>query len=702
MSKKDLNDSNRSCLNDLYPDLQSVTDKNPTIQVFGRKFNAEDIQRAIREQPMIDIQVKNSLLDIDTISKSMDKFKNAFKHIPKLIETVVMESICIETMPGVDFFGSEMKTIKGKKRLMPPRMTIDLSQFTEIKPFHGVRINTGYVLRMPVMCMGLTVEKDKVVNTKVQKQIDAIIIPTIVSQHDGIIQSLYARDPDDTGLLTINFTTTSSFDLSKMPNKTLQIVFEAYRTIPPMSSISVVEMGNEESGGAGAGAVNGMRFKEIELFKTKDSRIGRLVKNPKIKYNANKFDMTTINKSLLLDIPNSKMDKIKIDNMITLFTSRKREWCNKNVVTYAGIYNPDRYEEALSSSSSSSSDDNGCAEALVSICSQSSNANATANNHGMTFLKGKIVLFSRVGKINSGENLRYINGSFHNIDEYDLINKSCRQLTEGLNKLSFGMRSIAVIRDKKPEYNERDLLKILDYHRILNTDKIDELLNKTDLELFNCRPSDNPTYSSSIYKAMKILVLIFCGKDFTIDQYNELSVCCGISSKKLMALSPPLSPSSSSSATAAPVTAPPLMSEKSLKSSVKPLLSTPIVTTTTTTTPEEVTPPPSPLSQTAIPPPPLPPLSLSQPEVGPLSSSLSSSSSSSSSSLALEVAAESTRNLKRQLENDVHITADDNHHNDTVDSNDDVADTKTTTMMKPDLSANTAIANEAKRPKMDI
>lgn len=504
-SKKEFNDTNRSYLSEIYTDIQAIVDKKPCIQLFDQTFSAADIEGAIREQPVIAAVAKNAILDVDAMPDATNAFKGAIKQIPKIVETVVMESICVQSLPGIEFFGSEMKTVKGKARLMPPRMIIDLTKYAdEIKPFHGVRINTGYIFRLPTMCMGATLQNESVVNTTMQKQIEVIIVPTILSQHDGIIQSIYARDPDDTGLMTINFTTTSNFDFGKMKNKTMQIVFDAYKTIQPMNMVNVVDM---KDGQARVST-------DIGVFKTKDSKSGRLVKNPKIKYVANEFDLTTVPKSLLLGThdTSSPMSRIKIDNVITFFSSRKREWCNPDVVSFAGIYNPSFVSE------------NGCASPVLADGSKSLH-----NTHCMTFVTGKVVLFSRAGNIKSGENVRYINGSFYNLGEYDSINKSCRQMAECITKMSQGARLAMRLMNEK--HDAMELMKIYDYHRTLNAEKLDELLTKTDIELFNSRPMDVGTCTSVILKSMKNLVYIFCSKKFTTDQLNELSVICGLANK---------------------------------------------------------------------------------------------------------------------------------------------------------------------------
>ncbi|AYP97903.1 GrBNV gp22-like protein-like protein [Mauternbach virus] len=494
--KKVFNDESKSRLIDLYAnDIDKIKKQNPSINVFNNNnISYSTIQKAMSDQPPMMSHPKSFMLDLNNFDfEAMQRSMQSLNAIPTSKEIVSVEMCLVKEISHIKFYHAEMTTIRDKIKYLPPRFVIDLSKCDTIKPNHGVRINTGYVIKIPQIAVGKTLVNNKFADTKVTPQLDTVIIPQIVSKNPGIIPTLYGRDAEDTGLLTINFTTTDQFNQS-MP---LHVTLNAYNCILSVNSANIVDQ--EDSAAA--------------LFKQKDSRSGRSVKNPKIKYCADKFDLKTSPGSVLLNTyDNTKKpvemyatQKIKITNLMTIFTSRKREWCNHGLVTFAGIYNPN--PKATSS------------PAMIANCSE-----IDSNTHGIVFIKSKILMYSSNGKFI--EDCRIINGSFSNLNNYNDIVKSTRQITTALKGLSVGVKACQEIHNKNNKYTMADLLRVYDYYRAISSDDshLDEKLKMSDEKLFESRPSTQNPYSAIVYKCLKILAYNFCSSKFTTKQLHELSL----------------------------------------------------------------------------------------------------------------------------------------------------------------------------------
>jgi len=497
--KKVFNDESKSRLNDIYSnDVDKILQQNASIDLFNNNISYATIQKAMANQPAIESYPKAFMLDLKNFDfAAMKSSMDSINSIPMSKEIVSVEMCLVQKMDNIKFSHSGMANIRGKEKYLPPRFVIDLSKYDEIKPNHGVRINTGYIIKIPQIAVGKMLVDNKFVDTKISPQLDTVIIPQIVSRNKGVIPTLYGRDAEDTGLLTINFTTTDGFD-QKEP---LQVVLNAYNCILSVHSANIVDEKDKIDNAAA-------------LFKQKDSRSGRCVKNPKIKYCADKFDLVTSPGSVLLNTyDNTKKpvemcatQKIKITNLMTIFTSRKREWLNHRLVTFAGIYNPNLDAKSR--------------PAIIANCSE-----IDSNTHGVVFIKSKILMVSSNGKFI--EDCRIINGSFSNLRNYNDIVKRTRQITTALKGLSVGVKACQQIVNKNNKYKIEDLLRVYDYHRTINSEdpQLDNKLKMSDEKLFESRPSNQNPYSASVYKCLKILAYNFCSSQFTPKQLAELSLC---------------------------------------------------------------------------------------------------------------------------------------------------------------------------------
>lgn len=492
--RKVFSEKTKSKLSELYGgSANNIISKNAVLDIYNVPITFNDIINKLKSQPFISTVKKSAQLDFDSID--FEKINGAIKNIgaiPKSKETAVIEVIQAEAIPQVKFMHSEMIKVANKMKFAAPRFTIDLSR-ESIGSHCGVRINTGYIIRLNNLAIGKTISKGEIIDTTLGGQPDFLIIPQIVSQHEGLIQCLYGRDPEDTGLLTINFTTTKPLDTSKP----LQVVLNAYVVGRPLGMASIY---NSES--------------TNDLFKAKDNRSGRWVKNPKTKFLSDKFDLQSVPGSLLLTTFNSNKSpivyfenqKLKIDKIIALFTSRKREWCDPNLITFAGIYNPFN---------------NLHSESMVVKC-----MDVKHNTHGIVFIKNKITVFSIPSHLN--EDCKILNGSFYNLPSYSEINRDIRKVTSSLIDLSIGANICKSIEESNPELKFENLIRVFDYERsIAATDvKLASKVLDSEEKLFNERSAELNCYSVNLYNGLKSLAYHCCNDRFNDEQLKMLSMSC--------------------------------------------------------------------------------------------------------------------------------------------------------------------------------
>lgn len=369
-----------------------------------------DLQKKITSFiPFVQQCKKNDSIKLDSVeNKQMQLVLNRLLNM-KYNKTThyVMEMIKVYDVPFVKFYDSNLQKNKNSTMdFFPPRMVINLSNI-ELNKNSGVCINTGYIIRMNNVCAGRKIEQNTIVKTSVQRQPNVIIIP-IVQKTNGIIYDVCARDADDTGLLTINFKTTSS----ELPKK-LEITFNAYSVdTGNMNKIQLIKP-------ASTAAV---------LFKIKDSQFGRNVKNPKVKFISDKFTIDSNDGSLLLDTFDNKQktieiypeQKIKISNVKTLFVPRRREWFNENLATFVGLYDPTNPQNNI--------------KPIIIDGSKYDN-----NTHCMVFINEKINLFSYTS--NDFSKCKLLNGSFANINEFDTIRSRIKKLYKLLDCMSVAAKS---------------------------------------------------------------------------------------------------------------------------------------------------------------------------------------------------------------------------------------------------------------------
>lgn len=488
-SKKVFGDNTKSKLDNLYNSEEDIVGKNATTLIYNVPITFRRIIDTLKNQPFLTITKKSPLLDFDAIDvPHLDLVAQNIFSTAKGIETAVIEMMLVENIGRVKFMHAGMISVGNKKKFAPPRFVIDLSA-EKIGARCGVRINTGYVVKINTVSMGKKISDGKIVNTEVGPQPDFILIPQIISKHVGLVQCLYGRDPEDTGLLTINFTTTEDLDVSKP----MQVVLHAFAINASVGVSSIVE--NESTSA---------------LFKAKDNRSGRSVKNPKTKFLANDFDTTSAPKSLLLKTFSStgvfEKQKIKIDNTIAFFTSRKREWADANLITMAGVFNP--------------------TTGVHFPATIVDRAKMQHNVHGIVFIKNKITIISVDTPFDY--DCRIINGSFHSLPSYAEINRDIRKVNRAIHNLSIGAKICKSISNANANFNFQDLIRVFDYARSISADdsRLQDKVLLTDEKLFAGRPADLNCYSVLLYNGLRSLAYLCCRDLFTEDQVKDMSLTC--------------------------------------------------------------------------------------------------------------------------------------------------------------------------------
>lgn len=468
--KKEWSDLEVSKIEELFPDLKAIARREPIIKLDdGSVLRAQDIRdRILDSTDMIARKPKSALLDLKRIGKSdVENLCKRLDSIRKSNQNVCVELVKIRENPIVRFWDSEVK--KGK--LYPPRMIIDLSK-AAIQPNESVMINTGYVMRIPQAVHTRTIEKDRIVKDThaIVKQPNFVIVPLINSPTAHLIPSIYVRDSDDTGMLTINFTL-----ISGNPGK-LQVVFNAYIVDRMTDNVQLVDP-----------EPNAM------LFKPKDGLNSRVVKNPKVKIrfselyraaddseDAGSLVFPTFNPLVTPSVTYAKQ-RVLVDATSPLFLcSRRREWHNPELLTLSGLI-------------TSNSDFLVPRTLHVSDCLK--------NTHCMVMLKNRATLLSEQVPATNSMTLKLLNGAFIHLPDF-------KEVTNDYNRLLFASQALASGYPRCVTISEKlnvpliRVLKIFDYHRNLNEATIGEYLTLDDPALFNSRVGSASAYSVAMRKSL--------------------------------------------------------------------------------------------------------------------------------------------------------------------------------------------------------
>lgn len=472
---KSFGDTTKSRLEDIYETLEDIPKKEPRLLMEdGTKRNTRDLLDAVVRQPFISTCYKRKSLEIAEIIKPEDvlRINHVLESKKREAEGVTAIFVNVSTNPKVRFWDASFKTKGSKMQYYAPRMLINLKD-EAIEPGMSVRCNTGYILKIPTYATEKRMTDKGLVKdatAKRTKQVDFVIVPMIECVGDAdIVPSVTPRDPYDDSLLTINFV------LVRGKIESLRVVFNAYKIAQPLGSVKLI---NPEP--------------NAEIFKPKDSRSGRLVKNLKVKAC---FGDARIDTDGTLVVPtfNALVSPVKVfehqylqmRDVSVLISSRRREWCDENLVTLSGYYAANDPNEFVRP---------------ISIYRELSK-----NTHCVCFISTRCTLFSEQSVDRTGSKL--INGAFIDIPGYSATIKALRQLIDGMETLSLGYAMCSRLKKQRPNMDIRKAMLLYDYHRrLIDDEELDARLELTEKEMYDTRPQESNAYSVNMYKSLKTLV----------------------------------------------------------------------------------------------------------------------------------------------------------------------------------------------------
>lgn len=485
--KQQLTDETRSRLTDLFGEdyiFQDIhDDEKARLYISNQKITFDDVQACILQQlPLIahakkndDIVNKlqfNDLLDrVDAIHLNLRKLATVDKpYIIKLTRAIHNDSCIITEEDG--------------------SVRIDINCCNVAKRYDNgvIRINTGLILEMPRLIR---------VHGKMQIQQPFVIIPRVISKRGSFVQTVFARDPEDTGLLAICGITGGNEDVLD-----LSVYLDAYLTFVPDQQIQLINI----------------EQKQTNIFKPKDMSSDRLVKNLHVKtrYETGQkdddrgkyaFETYDATKKPTITYEKQKLLIQAIDGRAIFFASRKREWKNADLLTLPGYLS----------------------ETDVILPDVAKGSMYEANTHCLVFLKNKIPLtYTMEKEIQNGTNkglykiskeYKILNGAFCDILNYSILSKRCKQIVTCLKNLRSGCKACSNICAKNANFDKNQLLLIFDHHKsIFDKDpKLREMMCWNEKQIFATKPHASCCYSAMLYRGLLAIVTAFMPDKFTED-----------------------------------------------------------------------------------------------------------------------------------------------------------------------------------------
>lgn len=486
-----------SCWVELYGgDCEKILKNEVAFELFYKEVSFANLRKHIVQQPFIRVAPKNASMDLKAkdLVASVKQANDALNKVPRVTNRVGIQVIVAEKNDDVVFHHACTVTFKGTTKYMPPRLVISLAKYN-VPANCGVRINTGLIINTPRTYAGENGQKS------IQEPF--IIIPQIQLDglDDGIIPSMYARDVDDTGLLTINFTTTKAYE----KNLELKVALQAFAVAKPADPVSVSNP-----------------IAKSSVFKSKDNLAGRSTKNAKLKFlansglmdNKNHLQFATFDHKATPIIEHADQ-KLNFKNVNVVFSSRKREWYDPRLVSITGV--------AFNNGKKN----------IYAPPHVVAGSIFQHNTHCITFISSKVMVFSE-SVTDIPITSRLLNGAFSDIENYPTINKRLRECVNAIQGLYTGAISCTkqyetIKRDHtEPDYDDitfEALLTAYDYDRknqILTANMVSRL-GEIDEALFKTRCNETVSaFSVEIKKAMCILAYTFMRDMFTEDELNQL------------------------------------------------------------------------------------------------------------------------------------------------------------------------------------
>lgn len=456
----------------LYPDgAKQMLSMNPTIENNDTKarVSLNELLEHVKDQPAVCKELKYPTLELKDKIKASDVsgLYGALNKIPHGPDNIVIEVAKVLPFENVKFRKSEIKNGK----LQPPAFSIAVDCN---EPYTGLSLNTGYTIKMPTNTNARSVEGGSIkILSNTVRQNSAVIIPKVtVNSGCTVIPSIYARDSEDTGFYTVNLV------LVEGHLKKVVVSLVAYG-VAPIGNTFTLE--NPEP--------------NVAIFKPKDMRSDRSVKNPRVKV---AFDTAEIDgKSIKLSTFDGTkspptifpQQRLSVKGETVLFTTRKREWLNPKLVTLSGVYNATNPKDSV---------------LPIVVGTEMS----MKNTHCVVVINSRCALFSTKGDENA--RYRFLNGSFHHIPDYERIVQALRSIlsiTESVRLMALQQQSIETTSESKQR------MLVFDYNRgfVFNKEQLDKMMKMSEKELYDYKTGDkqNKPYSVTLRNQMNLLASVY-------------------------------------------------------------------------------------------------------------------------------------------------------------------------------------------------
>lgn len=422
---------------------------------------------------------------LETMGADNRALQVALDRLPDSPDTTCeIEMYKVRAFPEVRAFNTAFQSGK----FYHPRFIIEVG---DVPPNSSVRVNTGYVIRVPQMAKHRRLDKGKIVQDSTMKlTAPCVIVPYFyltAAQEKDIIPCIFSRDPEDTGFLTFSFST-----LSGKVGK-LSIMLRAFVTTSPDGDVYLTHCETADK----------------TVTKTKDFKDGRYTANLKVKFDptsmkvVRKTDDGVKNQAVFdtyapNDTVSEKQKLIFTAKYPVLFSSRKREWYDPNLITFGGMF------------------DRRTAITPFVLKNHHGSGEKIQNSVCCTFVTNKLILFSRM--IDSVETkgtfhqLKIINGAFVDVPRYDGVRRNIRQLLKSMSGLKLGAEQCQQIIARKivPEDRARRILEIYDYHHMISPSTVLQHIDKSDEMLFDTQLTVSKPLSVTLDQAFRYLASVFC------------------------------------------------------------------------------------------------------------------------------------------------------------------------------------------------
>lgn len=481
-------DNSRSRIRDLFPNEEDLKNLRPVC--FGTSLQ-EIQERVLTYSPFI-AQVKKEdglIEDLPTLVGRAQEFDSGLMSaIPQSDKSCVVHfTKLVDFGRRVKFFPSQVKNGK----LFAPRMVIDLSGET-FAACSSVRVNTGYAIENRQLDYRYQVTESggaqRRCDSKFQEQQPKfVVIPKAFACKDteGVfLPSVHVHDADDTGLFTVSFFT-------KTGNvKKVYIVFQAFQAVQHSNALYVR---NTETGDISK-----------DVFKNKDSKQGRLVKNTKIKAlfgmaanDENFVSMKTFDPKNAHTSSTTRqllvVGKKSLNGTAVVMSARRREWHDAQLLTAPGLVS-DRTETLLP---------------MVAKVGKFTN-----NTHCFSFIVAQLKLIGVEEKKPSNLNgFRILNGSFQDHPDYDKTSKAMRQIVQAVAGIRDFVTDCFEMHDRHPELPLDKLLVYADYNHGLpnkySNGMAEKVSKKSEEELYIEKKTPGYAYSRNLYNSMIFLLTVY-------------------------------------------------------------------------------------------------------------------------------------------------------------------------------------------------